>query len=258
MVRSSSVTHSPRIATSTSIGPKSFFCVQVASPRLCISSSANRVTAWVSRSSSANASSKSKRPRRASSSRSRRQPPLERDRGTDVAGVGRGRYPQQVADRLGEADRLVDLGGGVERGAAQLRRQRRRAVQVAAPVGEQAGEMGGRVAVAAVLEHARQELVGRLLRAQLRHLLLGRRQEQPRLELQKRGDQDQELRRRVEVELAGVLQVLEVGDHDLAQRDLGQAHLLAQHDRHQEVERAREDVQVEVELSGSHRHRAEG
>ena len=58
-------------ATSTSIGPNSFFCVQVASPRLCISSSANRVTAWVSRSSSANASSKSKRPRRPSRSRSR-------------------------------------------------------------------------------------------------------------------------------------------------------------------------------------------
>src|SRR5205814_231114 len=55
--------HVPCPLISTSIGPNSFFCVQVASPRLCISSSANSVTAWVSRSSPANASSKSKRPR---------------------------------------------------------------------------------------------------------------------------------------------------------------------------------------------------
>jgi hypothetical protein len=46
--------------------------------------------------------------------------------------------------------------------------------------------------------------------------------------------------------------VLEVGDYDLAERDLGEAHLLAQHDRHQEVERAREDVEIEIELCGSH------
>ena len=82
-------------------------------------------------------------PRRASSSRSRAQPPLERDGRADVAGVGRGRRPQQVADRLAEPARVVGLRGGVERDPAQLRRQRRRAVEVAAPVGESAPR-GGR------------------------------------------------------------------------------------------------------------------
>ena len=131
--------------------------------------------------------------------------------------------------------------------------QRSGPVDVAAPVGEQLGQMGGGVAVAAVLEHSRQQLVGRLLRAQLRHVVLGRRQEQPRLQLQERGDQDQELGRRVEIELAGALQVLEVGDDDLAERDLGEAHLLAQDDRHQQVERPGEDVEVEIELCSPHR-----
>ena len=112
--------------------------------------------------------------------------------------------------------------------------------------------MGGGVAVAAVLEHPREQLLGRLLGRELDQLLLRRRQQQPRLQLEQRGDQDQELGRRLEVELALLLDVLEVGDHDLAQLDLGERDLLAQDDGHQQVERAREDVQIEVELGGSH------
>jgi hypothetical protein len=106
--------------------------------------------------------------------------------------------------------------------------------------------VGGGVPVATVLEHPRQELVGGLLGSELRLPLLGPRQQQARLQLQERGDQDQELGGGVEVELAGALEVLEVGDHDLTQRHLRQAHLLAQHHRHQEVERPGEDLQVEI------------
>ena len=42
--------------------------------------------------------------------------------------------------------------------------------------------------------------------------------------------------------------MLDVGDDDLAQLQLEQAHLLAQDDRHQQVERPGEDVEVEIEL----------
>ena len=113
--------------------------------------------------------------------------------------------------------------------------------------------MGGGVAVAPILEHPSEQLVGRLLGSELRLVVLGRRQKEARLELEQRRDQDEELGRRIEVELAGPLEVLEIGDHDLAERNLGQAHLLPEHDRHQEVEGAREHVEVELELRSSHR-----
>jgi hypothetical protein len=50
--------------------------------------------------------------------------------------------------------------------------------------------------------------------------------------------------------------MLEVSDHDVAQGDLREAHLLAQDHRHQEVERPGEDIKVEVELGCSHPGRA--
>ena len=116
--------------------------------------------------------------------------------------------------------------------------------------------MGGGVPVAAVLEHPRQELVGGLLRAQLRLVVLGRGSSRRDF-----SSSSEAIRTRNSVEASrssspALLEVLEVGDDDLAQRDLGQAHLLAQHDRHQEVERPREDVEVEVELGCSHPVRA--
>ena len=108
------------------------------------------------------------------------------------------------------------------------------------------------VAVAAVLEHPREQLLGRLLGRQLELVLLGSRQQQARLELEQRGDQDEELGRRLEVELALLFDVLEIGDHDLAQLDLGERDLLAQHHGHQQVEGPGEDVEIEIELGGSH------
>ena len=106
--------------------------------------------------------------------------------------------------------------------------------------------------VAAVLEHAREELLGGLLgRGHVLGLLVHR-QEQPRLQLEQRGDQDQELGRGLEVELARLLEVLDVGDDDLAQLDFGEVHALAQDDRHEEVEWAREDVELEVQIGYRH------
>ncbi len=112
----------------------------------------------------------------------------------------------------------------------------------------QRGEMAAGAAEARVGEHPLQQLLGRLGGHQLVELLdLLAGQHQPRLELEQRRDQDQELGRRLQVELVARLEVVEVGEHDLGQLDLEQVELLAQDQREQQVERAREDVEVELQ-----------
>ncbi len=121
------------------------------------------------------------------------------------------------------------------------------------PVSVELGQVRRGVAVAPVLEHPREQLLGGLLRRELELVLLGSGQQQARLELEQGRDEYEELGRRLEVELPLLLDVVEVGDHDLAELDLGERDLLAQDDAHQEVEGAGENVEVEVELgSGSH------
>ena len=71
-------------------------------------------------------------------------------------------------------------------------------------------------------------------------------QHQPRLELQQRRDQHEELGRRLEIELALGLQVVDVGDHDLGQLDFEQVELLPQDQREEQVEGTREDVEVQL------------
>ena len=51
------------------------------------------------------------------------------------------------------------------------------------------------------------------------------------------------------------LEVVEVGEHDVGEVDLEQVDLLAQDERQQQVERTREDVEVELELGDAHRGR---
>ena len=78
-------------------------------------------------------------------------------------------------------------------------------------------------------------------------------QHQPRLQLEQRRDQHQELGGGLEVELAGALEVLDVGQHHVGQVDLEQVDLLPQHERQQQVERALEDLEVEVDAGERHR-----
>ena len=75
---------------------------------------------------------------------------------------------------------------------------------------------------------------------------------QARLQLQQRGDQHDELGGRLQVQLAALLEVVEVGEHDLRERELEQVDLFAQHEREQQVERAGEDLQVELERGEAH------
>ena len=80
-------------------------------------------------------------------------------------------------------------------------------------------------------------------------------QHQPRLQLEQRRDQHEELGGRLEVELAGALEVLDVGEHHLGEVDLEQVDLLLQHQRQEQVERPVEDLEVEVERGDGHRPR---
>ena len=102
-------------------------------------------------------------------------------------------------------------------------------------------------AVAVVLEHAREQLLGGLLRLEVDALLVLARQHQPRLQLEQGRDQHEELGGGLEIELAGALEVLDVGEHDLGQVDLEQVDLLPQDQRQQQVEGTVEDLEIEVE-----------
>ena len=121
--------------------------------------------------------------------------------------------------------------------------------------GEPLLQVRGRGAVAVRVEQAREQLLGRLAGVELDQLLLLAGQHQPRLELEQRRDQHQELGRGLEIELAALLEVVDVGDHDLGEVDLEQVDLLAQDQRQQQVERPREHVEVELEVDQPHGRR---
>ena len=145
----------------------------------------------------------------------------------------------------------MDGGWAANVGLGPGRRERGRA-EPEEPVArglEPLGEPGRGLLRAPVLGEAPRELLGGHLRLELGELgvLVG---EQPaRLQLEQRRDQDEELAARVEVELIPLGQVLDEGDHDLGEVDLAQRQLLAEDERQQEVERAFERVEIEVELS---------
>ena len=99
-----------------------------------------------------------------------------------------------------------------------LRRQRRRpeAEEAVALGGEPLAQPAGRLLHAAVLGEPPRELLGGLLRLELGQLgaLLG--EQVPRLDLEQRGDQHEELAAGVEVELVARRQVLDERDDDRA------------------------------------------
>jgi hypothetical protein len=102
----------------------------------------------------------------------------------------------------------------------------------------------GSGAEAAVVEQPREQLLGRLLWVEIEPFAVLGRQHQPRLQLQERRDQDQELGRRLQVQLAPRLEPLDVGEDDLGQVDLQQVHVLVQDQRDEQVEGTLEDLEV--------------
>ena len=106
-------------------------------------------------------------------------------------------------------------------------------------VGEQAGQVLGGAPVAAGVEQAGEQLLGGLVGREVQQLLVLARQHQPRLQLEQRRDEHEELGGDLEVELAAGLEVVEVGQDDVGQLDLEQVDLLAQDEGQEQVERAR-------------------
>jgi hypothetical protein len=105
-----------------------------------------------------------------------------------------------------------------------------------------------RLAVAVILEHAREQLLGRFsgLELETQVVVVGG-QHEPRLELQQRGDQHQELGGGLQIELACPFHVLDIGEYDLGEGDLEQVDLLLEDQCQEEVEGTVEDLEVEVE-----------
>ena len=210
------------------------------------------MTATVTRSERATASEKVKRPTREQLAQVRETLGDRHLGDRHVAQVDRRRELEQLADRRREHRRLVHGRGVGERGLAQDRRQRRAAEAVALLRVQAFAQVRGRGAIPVSREQPREQLLGRLAGVELDLLELLARQQQPRFELQQRRDQDQELGRRLEIELAAALEVIDVGDHDFGQVDLEQVDLLAQDQRQQQVKRTREYVEVQLEVYERH------
>src|SRR4029450_3830650 len=77
------------------------------------------------------------------------------------------------------------------------------------------------------------------------------------LDLQQRGDQDQELAARIEVDLVARREVLDERDDDVRDVDLGRLELLLEDEGEEEVERALERVEVQLEVANRRRHGGE-
>ena len=229
-------------------------CSHVASPRLYSSSSAQIVTATVTRSALRDRLVEREAP--AAQQRAQVSEPLDDGHSLDRRRACRldlGRHPQQPADRSAQQRRVVDRRRLLERSCGAARAAAARCgsgSRTARPGGAQV--LGG-AAVAVRLQQAREQLLGRLAGLEVEQLLAPRREHQARLQLQQRGDQHEELGRQLEVQLAARLQAVDVGEDDVGEVDLEQVDLLAQDERQQQVERPGEDVEVEVQVGGAHR-----
>jgi hypothetical protein len=112
--------------------------------------------------------------------------------------------------------------------------------------------VGGRGAVAARVEHPREQLLGGLFGLDVEQLLLLAGEHQPRLELEQGRDQHDELGGRLQIQLAALLEMVEVGEHHFGELQLEQVHLFAQHEREQQVEGPAEHVEVELQRGHAH------
>src|SRR6266545_513384 len=97
-----------------------------------------------------------------------------------------------------------------------------------------------------------RELLGCGLRLELGELGRLLREEAARLQLEERGDEDEELAAGFEIELFALGEPLEEGEHDPGHVELPQVELVLEDERQQEVERAFERVEVELELPDDH------
>ena len=153
--------------------------------------------------------------------------------------------PQRTGERLGilRRERRLDL-----------RRERRRAEaeEAVALVGQPVAQPAGGLLGAPVLGEPARELLRGLLGVELGELGFLVREERPRLQLEQRRDEDEELAARLEVELLLLGEPLEERDDDAREVDVPQVELLLEDEREQQVERPLERVEVELELPDDH------
>src|ERR1022692_3465912 len=133
-----------------------------------------------------------------------------------------------------------------------MRRQRRAAKTHALLAIEQLEQVSRGRTVATCLEHPLQQLLGRFARLDVEQLLAVLGKHQTRLQFEQRRDQDDELGRGLQVQLAATLQIVEVGKHHVGELQVEQIDLLAQHKREQQVEGTAKYLQIELERRERH------
>ena len=149
-------------------------------------------------------------------------------------------------------DRLDERGGLLLRqvGGKRSRRERcaNRAEEATSELLPARAEPACGGAEALVLGEAGGELGGSLLGALLLDVAVALAEQPASLDLAQGGDEQQELRHGLEIELLDLGESLDVLDHDLGDGHLDEVDLLAQHEREQQVEGACVRVEVELEL----------
>ena len=136
------------------------------------------------------------------------------------------------------------------------RRERRRAEaeEALALVREPLAQPAGRLLHPAVLGEPPGELLGGLLRLEVGELGLLLGEEVPRLDLEQRGDEHEELAARVEIELVALGEMRDERDDDRGDVDVRRLELILEDERQEEVERALEGVEVQLQLAHGGRH----
>ena len=134
-------------------------------------------------------------------------------------------------------------------------RRERRGAEPEEPIAlrcEPLREPAGRLLHAPVLGEPPRKLLGGFLGlevGELRSLVL---EESPRLELEQRGDENEELAAGVEVERLPLREPLDEAHDDAGDVHVGQVDFLLQDERQQQVEGAFEGVEVQLELAHDH------
>ena len=105
-----------------------------------------------------------------------------------------------------------------------------------------------------IFGEAPRELLGSLFRLELGELCLLVGEEMPRLELEERRDEDEELAAGVEIELAALGESLDECDDDPGHVDLGRLDRVLEQERQEEVERPLEGIEVQLEIADGTGH----
>src|SRR5918993_1995330 len=133
-------------------------------------------------------------------------------------------------------------------GASRRGRGRAESEETVALRPESLEQPRGHLLHAPVLGEPPRELFRCLFRLELAELrsLVG--EERPRLQLEERRDEHEELAARLEVELVALRHTLDEGEHDRSDVDLARSELLLEQEREKEVEGSLERVELELEL----------